>query len=138
MTRRAETVLTYTLVLFIMLLAILLVVRVAQADTRVCGTGGSRGTDIAMARCLSHQPGFHIPETRLIHVMSCEGANQYQRGAPYFGSFQLMKAEFRVFWHQGPEWVKREFRAHRYGIYSARAQTLAVLSHGSLSWSSCA
>jgi hypothetical protein len=123
------------------LLLVILSVKVATAGTRPCGTGGNRRQDIRMARCLTKQPGISTDTARAIRILKCEGANQYQGGAPYYGFWQLLRAEFDTFWHQGPAWVKAEFRKHRYGIFSARAQTLAVLSHArryGFGWSSCA
>lgn len=120
----------------------------ANAGARECGLGGgTRAGAIRLARCLSHVPGIRVRTSYAVGtaahpgILLCEGANITDHTGPYYGPWQLMRAEFSRFPHTGPRWVMAEFRRYHYGIMSARGQTLAVYAwaqHHGWGWSSCA
>ena len=116
----------------IALAVIALPIVTASASGVPCGNGGSRAQNKAMVVCLSKQAGLQVSAAEAVKVGNCESgfyAKAHNPAGPYDGIFQLLPAEFKVFPHQGPAWMKAEFKQYHYSVFSARGNALAALAH---------
>lgn len=104
----------------------------------------------ATVKCLAKEKGLGVNVKKAVSVLHCESGSspdvvspvELARGGKYFGVYQLLKKEYKVFSHQGPKWLDKEFRRNkRFSIKFAWSNIAATLAHSKRfgwDWSSCA
>lgn len=103
----------------------------------------------ATVKCLAKEKGLGVNVRKAVKVLHCESGSSPDVVSPvelgktkYFGVYQLLKKEYKVFSHQGPKWLDREFRRNsRFSIKFAWSNIAATLAHSKRfgwDWSSCA